>query len=217
MVLAVVIERDPVTLVDDEQRKRPVEGSQIARYRLHRAKHHLGARLLASEPSGEDVGLEPPRLVLGVVLLHQLLDVGQHQHPTARLAGQLGDHQTLAGPGGQHHHGGIRVLTKVADHGVDGVGLIGSEDEHAGLGYRYGVVQDGAIIGILAPKTAGRHGAGPLAMTSSLSGRGRRSSSSWPCAAAPCASPRHGGSAWCRWRLGRWPRRSPDTWPTRGR
>ncbi len=59
MVLAVVIERDPVALVDDEQRKRPVEGSQIARHRLHRAKHHLGARLLASEPCGEDVGLEP--------------------------------------------------------------------------------------------------------------------------------------------------------------
>jgi len=76
MILAVVIERDPVALVDDEQRKRPVEGSQIAGHRLHRAKHHLGARLLASEPCGEDVGPEPPRLVLGVVLLHQLLDVG---------------------------------------------------------------------------------------------------------------------------------------------
>ncbi|AZU48463.1 hypothetical protein C3B79_2706 [Aeromonas hydrophila] len=47
------------------------------------------------------------------------------------------------------------MLTKVADHGVDGVGLIGSENEHAGLGDRCGVMQDGAIIGILAPKNSG--------------------------------------------------------------
>ena len=134
VVLAVVIERDPVALVDDEQRKRPVEGIQIARHRLHRAKHHLGARLLAIQPGGEDVGLEPPRLVLGVVLLHQLLDVGQHQHPAAGFSRQLGDHQTLAGPGGQHDDGGIRMFAKVADDGVDGVGLIGSENEHGETG-----------------------------------------------------------------------------------
>ncbi len=130
MVLAVVIERDPVALIDDEQRKSPVEGIQIARHRLHRAKHHLGARLLPIQPGGEDVGPESPGLVLGVVLLHQLLDVSQHQHPATGLAGQFGDHQAFAGPGGQHHHGGIRVFAKVADDGVDRVGLIGSENEH---------------------------------------------------------------------------------------
>ena len=130
MVLAVVIERDPVALVDDQQREGAVEGRQIAGDRLHRAEHHLGTCLFAGKAGGEDVGLEPPRLVLAVVLLHQLLDVGQHQHPTARLAGQFGDHQTLACAGGQHYHGGIRVFAKVADHGVDGVGLIGSENEH---------------------------------------------------------------------------------------
>ncbi|MND75287.1 hypothetical protein D3C80_668990 [compost metagenome] len=132
MVLAVVIERDSVALVDDEQGERPIKRGQVAGHRLHRAEHHLGVRLLAGQSGGEDVGLESPGLVLGVVLLHQLLDVGQHQHPATGLAGQLGDHQTLARPCGQHHHGGIRVLAKVADHGVDGVGLIGSENEHEG-------------------------------------------------------------------------------------
>ena len=149
MVLAVVIERDSVALVYDEQGKRPIKRGQVAGHRLHRAEHHLGARLLALQTGGEDVGLEPPGLVLGVVLLHQLLDVSQHQHPATGLAGQLGDHQTLARPGGQHHHGGIRVLAKVADHGVDGIGLIGSENEHEGVAFWHGTAQGGAIIGCL--------------------------------------------------------------------
>ena len=207
-----------MALVDDQQRERPVEGRQIAGDRLHRAEHHLGACLLAIQPGGEDIGLEPPRFVLGMVLLHQLLDVGQHQHPTARLAGQLGDHQTLARPGGQHHHGGIRVLAKVADHGVDGVGLIGSENEHAGLGVSMWGGAGWRHYRVLAvTKTAGRHDAGPQGAWGLISGTGRCSSSSWPCAATPCASPRRDGSAGYRWPPGRWHRRSPDTPASAGR
>ena len=60
-----------------------------------------------------------------MVLFHQLLDVGEHQDPPPGFAGQLCNHQTLAGPGGQYYHGGIRVFAKMLDDGVDGVCLVG--------------------------------------------------------------------------------------------
>ena len=106
---------------------------QIAGDGLDGAEHHPPLAVFLTEPGRKQIGLQPfghpQSLIFGVILCHQLLDVGEDQNAPLGLACQLSNHQTLAGPGGQHQNGRFTASSKMTDHGIDGFTLIGAESE----------------------------------------------------------------------------------------
>src|SRR5690554_521454 len=69
-----------------------------------------------------------------MVLLHQLLYVGQNQNLSPGKTRQLGNDQTLPGAGGQHNDRRPIRSTEVVKRGVDGFLLVGAEFERQGHG-----------------------------------------------------------------------------------
>ena len=64
-----------------------------------------------------------------MVLLHQLLYVGQHQYLSSGKARQFGDNQAFTGTGGQHDDRRLIRFAEVVKRGIDGFLLVGAEFE----------------------------------------------------------------------------------------
>jgi hypothetical protein len=73
-----------VALIDDEQRKLAAKLVKVAGDRLHAAETTLPWLSLRLQAGGKDIRLQAKRAIFGVVLRHQLFNVRQHQHATAR-------------------------------------------------------------------------------------------------------------------------------------
>ena len=73
---------------------------EVAGDRLHAAKDHFTVALFTLEARGENIRFQAERAILGVVLRHQLFNVRQHQHATARQARKFGDNQAFTSPVG---------------------------------------------------------------------------------------------------------------------
>src|SRR5690554_1083526 len=69
-----------------------------------------------------------------MVLLHQLLYVGQNQNLASGKARQFGDNQAFTGTGGQHNDRRLIRSAEVVKRGVDGFLLVGAEFERQGHG-----------------------------------------------------------------------------------
>ena len=80
--------------------------------------------LFSLQAGGEDIRLEAKGAVFGMVLRHQLFDMGQHQHAAARQPGKLGDHQTFARAGGQDNRRRLGMATEPGEGGIDGFLLV---------------------------------------------------------------------------------------------
>ena len=133
LILAVVVIADAVTLVDNQQRKLAAKQIQVAGDRLHAAKDNLTVALFTLEPGGENIGLQPQRAILGVVLRDQLFDVRQHQHAATRQAGQLGNDQAFACAGREDNRCRFPVFAKPGEGGVNGFLLIGTKCKSHGV------------------------------------------------------------------------------------
>src|SRR5690554_6784068 len=127
-IAGVCCQRNPVALIDHQERKGAVlKSGQIAYYRLHRAKYHLTAALLAPQAGTEDICLKAVSPVLGVVLLDQLAHVGQHQYPPPGQTRQFSNHQGFTTAGRQRHHGGVVRGTEMGHHPAHRFLLIGTQ------------------------------------------------------------------------------------------
>ena len=126
LILAVVVIADAVTLIDNQQGKLAAKQFQVARNGLYAAKHHFSVALFALQSGGKNVGLQAECAIFGVVLRHQLFDVRQHQHASAGQARQFGNHQAFTGSGRENDGGGLPMLAKPGEGGINGFLLIGA-------------------------------------------------------------------------------------------
>jgi hypothetical protein len=68
-----------------------------------------------------------------MVLRHQLFDVGQYQHATARQARQFGNDQALACTGREDNGRRFPVFTEPGERRVNGFLLIGTKCKSHGV------------------------------------------------------------------------------------
>ena len=126
LILAVIIVADAVALVDDQQRKLALKLVEVAGDRLHAAKDHFTVALFTLEARGENIRFQAERAILGVVLRHQLFNVRQHQHATARQARKFGDNQAFTCACRQHNRSRFMMAAKPGERRVDRLFLVGT-------------------------------------------------------------------------------------------